>query len=85
MTAVMLAAFAATGWAGGCIVRWPVNGRVFGYCLLPPRIRSDTMQSVYIVLRSDEFDKWLVKLKDAKGKARIVARIKSAEFGNLGM
>ena len=42
------------------------------------------MQSMYIVLRSDEFDKWLVKLKDAKGKARIVTRIKSAELGNLG-
>jgi len=40
---------------------------------------------MYIVLRSDEFDKSLVKLKDAKGKPRIVARIKSAEFGNLGM
>ncbi len=39
---------------------------------------------MYTVLRSDEFDKWLTKLKDAKGKARIVARIRSAELGNLG-
>jgi putative addiction module killer protein len=39
---------------------------------------------VYTVLRSDEFDQWLTGLKDAKGKARIVARIKSAELGNLG-
>jgi putative addiction module killer protein len=39
---------------------------------------------MYTVLRSDEFDKWLTRLKDAKGKARIVARIRSAELGNLG-
>ncbi len=36
------------------------------------------------VLRSKEFDEWLTKLKDAKGKARIIARIRSAEHGNLG-
>ena len=39
---------------------------------------------MYTVLRSDRFDKWLTKLKDVKGKARIVARIRSAELGNLG-
>ena len=39
---------------------------------------------MYTVLRSEEFDKWLTHLKDAKGKARIVARIRSAELGNLG-
>ena len=39
---------------------------------------------MYTVLRSEQFDKWLTKLKDAKGKARIVARIKSTELGNLG-
>ena len=39
---------------------------------------------MYTVLRSNEFDKWLTRLKDAKGKARIVARIRSAELGNLG-
>lgn len=39
---------------------------------------------MYTVLRSKEFDEWLNKLKDAKGKARIVARIRSAEHGNLG-
>lgn len=39
---------------------------------------------MYTVLRSDEFDKWLAQLKDVKGKARIVARIRSAELGNLG-
>ena len=39
---------------------------------------------MYTVLRSDEFDKWLAQLKDVKGKARIVARIRSVELGNLG-
>ncbi len=39
---------------------------------------------MYTILRSQEFDKWLSGLKDAKGKARIVARIRSAEHGNLG-
>ena len=39
---------------------------------------------MYTVLRSNDFDKWLQKLKDAKGKARILARVKSAELGNLG-
>jgi putative addiction module killer protein len=39
---------------------------------------------MYTVLRSSEFDKWLTKLKDAKGKARIIARLRSAELGNLG-
>jgi putative addiction module killer protein len=39
---------------------------------------------MYTILRSNEFDKWLGKLKDSKGKARILARIKSAELGNLG-
>lgn len=40
--------------------------------------------NMYTVLRSVEFDQWLTGLKDAKGKARIVARIRSAELGNLG-
>jgi putative addiction module killer protein len=39
---------------------------------------------MYTVLRTKEFDAWLTKLRDAKGKARIVARIRSAELGNLG-
>ena len=39
---------------------------------------------MYTVLRSAEFDQWLVRLKGVKGKARILARIKSAELGNLG-
>lgn len=39
---------------------------------------------MFTVLRSTEFDEWLAALKDHKGKARIVARIRSAELGNLG-
>ena len=39
---------------------------------------------MYTLLRSSEFDEWLAGLKDAKGKARILARLRSAELGNLG-
>lgn len=35
-------------------------------------------------LRSEEFDTWLAALKDRKGRARIVQRIRSAEHGNFG-
>ncbi len=35
-------------------------------------------------LRTEVFDAWLSKLKDARGKARIVSRIRSAERGNFG-
>lgn len=35
-------------------------------------------------LRTAEFDEWLKALRDAKGKARIAARIRSAEAGNFG-
>lgn len=34
--------------------------------------------------RSDEFDAWLVALKDKLGRARILHRIRSAEHGNFG-
>jgi putative addiction module killer protein len=34
--------------------------------------------------RTDTFDAWLAELKDKKAKARILARIRSAEAGNLG-
>ena len=39
---------------------------------------------MYTLLRSPEFNTWLDKLKDSKGKARIVARLKAVELGNLG-
>lgn len=35
-------------------------------------------------LRTPEFDAWLTKLRDPIGKARILARIRSAELGNFG-
>lgn len=31
-----------------------------------------------------EFNEWLLGLKDKLGRARIVARIRSAEYGNFG-
>ena len=39
---------------------------------------------VYTFLRTEEFDDWLRNLKDPVGKARILARIDSAELGNFG-
>lgn len=47
-------------------------------------IRSDTLSFVNTFLRSEEFDAWLSGLKDRKGRARIVHRIRSAEQGNFG-
>ena len=37
-----------------------------------------------MVLRTAVFDRWLRKLKDSRGKARILARIRAAERGNFG-
>jgi putative addiction module killer protein len=34
--------------------------------------------------QTDAFAKWLVGLRDAKAKARILARLESARLGNLG-
>ncbi|SIT71353.1 putative addiction module killer protein [Ectothiorhodosinus mongolicus] len=39
---------------------------------------------MYTFLLTPEFDKWLKKLRDPIGKARIIARIRSAEAGNFG-
>ncbi len=36
------------------------------------------------IFRSKAFNIWLTELKDNRGKARIVARIRSAELGNFG-
>jgi putative addiction module killer protein len=36
------------------------------------------------IVRTDVFDTWLSSLKDARAKARIISRIRSAERGNLG-
>ena len=35
-------------------------------------------------LRSEEFDHWLLTLKDKIARARIIHRIRSAEMGNFG-
>jgi putative addiction module killer protein len=39
---------------------------------------------MFSFLRHTVFDEWLRKLADVKAKARILARIKSAEHGNFG-
>lgn len=39
---------------------------------------------MYSLLKTVEFDRWLAKLRDQRAKARIVARMISAEHGNLG-
>ncbi len=39
---------------------------------------------MFAFVRHDAFDTWFRRLKDAKAKARILARIKSAELGNFG-
>lgn len=35
-------------------------------------------------LRTSEFDAWLTALRDPIGKARVLARLRSAELGNFG-
>lgn len=39
---------------------------------------------MFTFLRSDEFDKWLVDLRDHIAKARVLVRIRAAEQGNFG-
>jgi putative addiction module killer protein len=39
---------------------------------------------VNVFLRSSHFDAWLSNLADQKAKARILARLASATFGNFG-
>jgi putative component of toxin-antitoxin plasmid stabilization module len=36
------------------------------------------------ILRTAQFAEWLQHLADVKGKARILARITAAEYGNFG-
>ena len=47
-------------------------------------IQSDTIVIVNTFVRSSDFDAWLSDLVDQKAKARILARILSATFGNFG-
>ena len=39
---------------------------------------------MYQLQRTETFDQWLAGLRDAKGKARILARLESVRLGNLG-
>jgi putative addiction module killer protein len=61
--------------------RW---GRVRPSGNLTACIRPDTLSVVTTFFRTPEFDAWLRALRDPIGKARIIARVRSAEAGNLG-
>ncbi len=39
---------------------------------------------MFVVEKSNHFDKWLATLKDRVAKARILVRIKKVEKGNIG-
>lgn len=39
---------------------------------------------MFTLVQTDAFEKWLSDLADKKGKARILARLTSAERGNFG-
>jgi len=39
---------------------------------------------MYRFFRTEEFDRWLRALRDPLGKARILARLRAAQAGNLG-
>lgn len=39
---------------------------------------------MYVIKKTDIFDKWLRKLKDLRAKGLILARLKRAELGNPG-
>jgi len=39
---------------------------------------------MFLIQKTDIFDKWLTRLRDLRGKAKILNRIKRAELGNLG-
>jgi len=39
---------------------------------------------MYSIQQTATFAKWLAKLRDMRAKARIVARVRQAEHGNLG-
>lgn len=50
---------------------------------LTGRIRPDTVFCVYRLQSTDIFDQWLRRLQDRKGRARVLARLESAQLGNL--
>jgi putative addiction module killer protein len=40
--------------------------------------------TVFTVITTDIYDRWFAKLRDAEARARILARLKRIEMGNLG-
>ena len=42
------------------------------------------MPGVNTLIRTEEFAEWLGRLRDPKGKARIIARLDAAALGNFG-
>ena len=51
---------------------------------LTARIRVDTNVTVYVLRQTEEFQEWLERLSDPKARARIIARLRHVEVGNLG-
>lgn len=39
---------------------------------------------MYLIQKTDYFENWFVRLKDIRGKAKILTRLKRTELGNLG-
>jgi len=39
---------------------------------------------MYLIETTNHFNNWITRLKDRTAKARILAKIKNIEFGNLG-
>jgi putative addiction module killer protein len=39
---------------------------------------------MFIIQKTEYFDHWLLRLNDIRAKAKILARLKRAELGNLG-
>lgn len=39
---------------------------------------------MFKILKTDVFEKWFTKLRDSKGKSKILTRLKRIELGNLG-
>ena len=39
---------------------------------------------MFIIQKTEYFDHWLLRLNDVRAKAKILARLKRAELGNLG-
>lgn len=54
------------------------------FSIWPLRIRPDTINRVNTIIRTEGFAEWFRRLKDAKGKARIIARLDAAALGNFG-